>query len=60
MAISTGLWDDLAGGEQVAHTEIVPALGARTAPLPDGLHEGVAQALLQRGLSELYLHQRCL
>jgi DEAD/DEAH box helicase domain-containing protein len=58
MAISTGLWDDLAGGEQVAHTEIVPALGARTAPLPDGLHEGVAQALSQRGLSELYLHQR--
>jgi DEAD/DEAH box helicase domain-containing protein len=58
MAISTALWDDLIGGEEVAHTEVVPAAGARTAPFPHDLHEGVAQALAQRGLSELYLHQR--
>src|SRR6266511_1950730 len=58
MAISTALWDDLAEGEEVAHTEIVPAVSARTAPLPDELHDGVAQALAQRGLLELYIHQR--
>jgi DEAD/DEAH box helicase domain-containing protein len=58
MAISTALWDDVIGGEEVAHTEIVPAAGPQTAPLPEGLHDGVAQSLAQRGLSELYLHQR--
>jgi len=58
MAISTALWDDLIGGEEVAHTEVVSAAGARAGPFPDELHEGVAQALAQRGLLKLYLHQR--
>jgi DEAD/DEAH box helicase domain-containing protein len=58
MAISTALWDDLIEGEEAAHTEIVPAAGAQAAPLPEGLHDGVARCLAQRGLSELYLHQR--
>ena len=58
MAISTALWDDLIGGEEVAHTEVVSAADARAGPFPDELHEGVAQALAQRGLLKLYLHQR--
>src|SRR6266702_3946602 len=58
MTLGTALWDDLLEGEEVAHVESVPAAEARTAPLPDGLHPRVAEALAARGLTELYLHQR--
>ncbi|HZC29701.1 MAG TPA: DEAD/DEAH box helicase, partial [Gaiellaceae bacterium] len=36
----------------------VPPAAARTAPLPDDLHEGVQAALARRGLDALYVHQR--
>jgi DEAD/DEAH box helicase domain-containing protein len=58
MAVSAALWDDLLEGEELAHAETVPATEARTAPIPNELHEGVADALGRRGLSEIYLHQR--
>jgi DEAD/DEAH box helicase domain-containing protein len=58
MAVSAALWDDLLDGEELAHAETVPATEARTAPIPNELHEGVADALGRRGLSEIYLHQR--
>jgi DEAD/DEAH box helicase domain-containing protein len=52
------LWDDLLDGEEVAHVSDIPSAQARTAPLPEDLHEGVRDALAARGLTELYLHQR--
>jgi DEAD/DEAH box helicase domain-containing protein len=58
MAVGTALWDDLLEGEEVAHVAGVPAAEARTAALPDDLHAGVRDALAERGLTELYVHQR--
>jgi DEAD/DEAH box helicase domain-containing protein len=52
------LWDDLLDGEEVAHVSDIPSAEARSAPLPEDLHEGVRDALAARGLTELYLHQR--
>jgi DEAD/DEAH box helicase domain-containing protein len=58
MAVGAALWDDLLEGQEVAHVATVPPADARTAPLPEGLHPGVRDALAARGLSELYVHQR--
>ncbi len=55
MAIGAATWDDLLEGEQVAHVETMPAVQARTAPLPDELHPGLRKALPFR---TLYVHQR--
>ncbi|MET0344178.1 MAG: DEAD/DEAH box helicase [Polyangiales bacterium] len=35
----------------------VPPRDARYAPIPEGLHPGVVDALRQRGISQLYAHQ---
>jgi DEAD/DEAH box helicase domain-containing protein len=53
----TATWDDLLEYEEVAYTTDVPAAAARTAWLPDELHEGVRSALERRGLNDLYVHQ---
>ena len=55
MAVGAATWDDLLEGEEVAHVEVVPAAGARTTPLPDGLHTALREAL---PFNELYEHQR--
>lgn len=41
----------------VTHWRTIPPRGARTAPLPDGLHPGLREALHARGIGELYVHQ---
>ena len=50
-------WDDLLTGDELAHLAGEPARGARTAPLPAGLHPAVQEALESRGVHELYAHQ---
>jgi DEAD/DEAH box helicase domain-containing protein len=55
MAVGAATWDDLLEGEEVAHVQVVPAAGARTTPLPEGLHPALREAL---PFNELYEHQR--
>src|SRR5581483_8508737 len=50
-------WDDLLAGEELAYLGAEPAREARTAPLPEGLHPAVREALARRGIEELYTHQ---
>ncbi len=57
MATLAAAWDALLAGAEVAHTELVPATRARTAPLPPELHPRLRAALLARGLTDLYTHQ---
>jgi len=52
------LWDDLLEAEEVAHVSGVPSAEAAAAPLPEDLHPGVRDALVARGLTDLYVHQR--
>jgi DEAD/DEAH box helicase domain-containing protein len=54
---ATGLWDELLVGDELAHLTTEPAREARTAPLPDGLHPALREALAGRGIHELYAHQ---
>jgi DEAD/DEAH box helicase domain-containing protein len=54
MAVGAATWDDLLEGEEVAHVQVVPAAGARTTPLPEGLHPALRDAL---PFNELYEHQ---
>ena len=51
------LWDDLLVGEELAHLATEPAREPRTAPLPDGLHPKLREALAKRGIASLYAHQ---
>jgi DEAD/DEAH box helicase domain-containing protein len=53
--VDAATWDDLLAGEELAHTETVPAAEPRVAPLPDELHPGLREALPFDGL---YEHQR--
>ncbi len=55
MAVGTTLWDDLTGGEEVAHVEEIPAAEARTAALPEELHPALRATL---PFDALYAHQR--
>jgi DEAD/DEAH box helicase domain-containing protein len=55
MAVGTALWDDLTGGEEVAHVERIPAVEARAAALPEELHPALRATL---PFDELYAHQR--
>jgi DEAD/DEAH box helicase domain-containing protein len=54
---TTGLWDDLLAGDELAHVATEPAREARTAPLPNSLQPAVREALARRGIGELYAHQ---
>jgi len=51
------LWDDLLVGDELAHLAGEPAREARTAPLPAELNPAVRDALMRRGITELYAHQ---
>src|SRR3954465_4191544 len=57
MATSVARWDDLLTGEERAHLEVVPARNAILAPLPEGLHPRVREALAAQGVGALYAHQ---
>src|SRR4051812_39889228 len=57
MATSVARWDDLLTGEELAHLEVVPARNAILAPLPEGLHPRVRDALAAQGVDALYAHQ---
>jgi DEAD/DEAH box helicase domain-containing protein len=48
-------WDDLLGGEELAHVETVAAADPRVAPLPEALHPRLRDVLPFDGL---YEHQR--
>jgi DEAD/DEAH box helicase domain-containing protein len=50
-------WTELLEGEELAHTEVIPAREPRTAPIPDGVHPKVREALAARGIEQLYGHQ---
>jgi DEAD/DEAH box helicase domain-containing protein len=54
---TTASWHDLLQGEELAHVELVPARDARFAPLPEGLHPRVRDALAAQGIESLYGHQ---
>jgi len=51
------LWDDLLVGDELAHLAGDPAREARTVPFPDDLNAAVRDALVRRGIAELYAHQ---
>src|SRR5918997_4962795 len=57
MAVRTAAWDVLLEGEEVEYVGNEPARMARTAPLPDGLHPKVREALDARGIGHLFTHQ---
>jgi DEAD/DEAH box helicase domain-containing protein len=50
-------WAGLLDGEELAHLEEVPARDAILAPLPEGLHPRVREALASQGVDALYAHQ---
>jgi DEAD/DEAH box helicase domain-containing protein len=54
---ATATWDDLLGGEELAHLAAEPAREAQTAPIPRDLHPAVTDALARQGIRELYAHQ---
>ena len=57
MSATTALWDDLLADDELAHLTGEPARDARTAPFPESLSAAVRDALLRRGIAELYAHQ---
>jgi len=57
VATLVGLYDDVLAAEEVVFRTDVPPREARTAPVPDGLHPTVIEALARRELSSLYAHQ---
>ena len=57
MASSVASWDDLLHGEEIAYLGGEPAREPRFAPLPDGLHPRVGEALAAQQIGELYTHQ---
>jgi DEAD/DEAH box helicase domain-containing protein len=48
---------DILQGDELAHVTTVPAVTARTAPLPGDVHPAVRDALAAYGITELYTHQ---
>ena len=57
MSVAADLWSDLLEGEEVAYVGAEPARPPRFAPLPEGLHPKVADALAARGIEQLFTHQ---
>jgi DEAD/DEAH box helicase domain-containing protein len=50
-------WDEVLVGDEIAYRTREPSRAARTVPLPDSLHPGVAEALRRTGITELLAHQ---
>ena len=57
MATSVAQWDDLLQGEELAYLESESAREALLAPLPEGLHPRVRDALAAQGVEALWAHQ---
>ena len=57
MSVAADLWSDLLEGEEVTYVGGEPARPPRFAPMPEGLHPKVADALAARGLEQLFTHQ---
>jgi DEAD/DEAH box helicase domain-containing protein len=57
MSVAADLWSDLLEGEEVSYVGGEPARAPRLAPLPEGLHPKVADALAARGIEQLFTHQ---
>ena len=57
MSVAADLWSDLLEGEEVAYVGGEPARPPRFAPIPEGLHPKVAEALAARGIEQLFTHQ---
>ena len=51
-------WDDLLQGEELAYLGTEPAREPRLAPMPEGLHARVREALASVGVNGLFTHQR--
>jgi DEAD/DEAH box helicase domain-containing protein len=56
--MTVALPDEMLAGEELAYLTTEPARAARTAPLPEELHQSVREALAARGIDELFTHQR--
>jgi DEAD/DEAH box helicase domain-containing protein len=57
MATSVAQWDDLLQGEELAYLGSESAREALLAPLPEGLHPRVRDALAAQGVETLWAHQ---
>ena len=57
MSVAADLWSDLLEGEEVTYVGGEPARPPRFAPMPEGLHPKVADALAARGIEQLFTHQ---
>src|SRR5256885_1332265 len=49
-------WDDLLQGEELAYLGTEPAREPRLAPMPEGLHARVREALASVGVNGLFTH----
>jgi DEAD/DEAH box helicase domain-containing protein len=57
MASTVAPWDALLAGEELAHLAVEPAREAAAVPVHHDLHPRLREALLARGVTELYAHQ---
>ena len=57
MSVAADLWSDLLEGEEVSYVGGEPARPPRFAPIPEGLHPKVSDALAARGIEQLFTHQ---
>ena len=57
MSVAADLWSDLLEGKEVSYVGGEPARPPRFAPIPEGLHPKVGDALAARGIEQLFTHQ---
>jgi DEAD/DEAH box helicase domain-containing protein len=57
MAVTVVPWDEILGGPELAFTGREPAAAPDLRDIPADLHPRVSEALLSRGITELYSHQ---
>jgi DEAD/DEAH box helicase domain-containing protein len=57
MSVAADPWSDLLEGEEVSYVGEEPARPPRFAPIPEGLHPKVTDALAARGIEQLFTHQ---